>query len=157
MVQLDSPHRASRHFEHFDERRSIHPDAFGALRKERTTWPFFLEWERRAVRPTTMAARLAPHVSYYSSRRSTEDYGVQPIVLIVFDDPLVEARFHRLARDIMERTGVRVPLWVSYREALEKVGPLGPAWRSPEVPHPTHAFATPIEASRTQRHYEANP
>ena len=30
--------------------RSVHPDAFGILRRGRTTWPFFLEWERRRLR-----------------------------------------------------------------------------------------------------------
>ena len=65
--QLDPPRRASRYFRHFGGRRSVHPDAFGMLRRGRTAWPFFLEWERRAVRPVTMAARLAPYLRYYSS------------------------------------------------------------------------------------------
>ena len=64
-VQLDPPHRASRHFRFGDRLRSIHPDAFGVLRKGNITWSFFLEWERRAVRPTTMADRLAPYLRYY--------------------------------------------------------------------------------------------
>jgi hypothetical protein len=62
IMQLDPPHRASRHFRHGDRHRSIHPDAFGILRKGGITWPFFLEWERRAVRPATIAARLAPYL-----------------------------------------------------------------------------------------------
>ena len=42
--------------------RSVHPDAFGILRRDGEVWPFFLDaWERRAVRPVTMAARLAPY------------------------------------------------------------------------------------------------
>ena len=67
--QLDPPRRASRYFRHFGGRRSVHPDAFGMLRRGGTVWPFFLEWERRAVRPVTMAARLAPYLRYYSSGR----------------------------------------------------------------------------------------
>ena len=52
-------------------------------------------------------------------------------MLIVFDDPLVESNFLGVARRVMARTRVNVPLWVSYREMLEKAGPLGAAWHSP--------------------------
>ena len=57
IAQLDPPLRASRYFRHFGGMRSIHPDAFGLLRRGEAAWPFFLEWERRAVRPVTMAAQ----------------------------------------------------------------------------------------------------
>ena len=81
--------------------RSVHPDAFGILRRGRTTWPFFLEWERRAVRPATMAERLAPYLRYYSSRRPLDDHGAQPAVLVVFDDDLAATHFLRVAREEM--------------------------------------------------------
>ena len=139
--QLDPPHRAVRHFRHEGKLRSIHPDAFGVLHKGRVMWPFFLEWERRAVRPSTMAARLAPYLRYFSSNQPRDDHGAQPIVLIVFDDPLVEARFHTVARSEMRRARVEVPLWVSHREALEQAGPLGPVWRNPDVLKLVCAFA----------------
>ena len=132
IVQLDPPRKASRYFRYGDKMRSIHPDAFGVLSNARTTWPFFLEWERRAVRPTTMAARLAPYLRYYSSHRLTDDHGARPAVLVVFDDDLAATHFLRVAREEMDRTGVRVPLWVSHRTALAKAGPLGRAWRTPE-------------------------
>ena len=51
VVQFDPPRRASRYFRHGDRLRSIQPDAFCVLRRGERTWPFFLEWERRAVRP----------------------------------------------------------------------------------------------------------
>ncbi len=140
VVQFDPPHRASRHFWHRDKLRSIHPDAFGILRKDGKNMPFFLEWERRAVRPGTMAARLAPYLRYFSSHDPVDDHGVQPLVLMVFDDPLVEARFLGVARSELEMTRVDVPLWVSHREALEENGPLGPAWRNPEILEVACAF-----------------
>ena len=140
VVQLDPPHKANRFFQHAYKLRSIHPDAFGMLTKGNTTWPFFLEWERRAVRPGTMAARLAPYLRYYSSRQPTDDHGTQAMVLIVFDDPLVEANFLGVARREMARTRVNVPLWVSYTAALEKVGALGLAWRNPDHLTPNYAF-----------------
>ena len=102
--------------------------------------PFFLEWERRALNPSTMAARLAPYLRYYSSNRPLVDHGERPLVLIAFEDPLAEANFLGVARREMERLKVRLPLWVSHRDALEKVGPLGKAWRSPDVLVPVCIF-----------------
>ena len=137
-VQLDPPKRASRYFRHGDSRRSVHPDAFGVLRKAGTTWPFFLEWERRAVRPTTMSERLAPYLRYYSSHRPIDDHGVRPDVLVVFDDEIAATHFLRVAREEMQAKGVTVPLWVSHSAAVGELGPLGRAWRIPgdwESPH----------------------
>ena len=131
VVQLDPPRRASRFFRHGDRMRSVNPDAFGLLRKGETTWPFFLEWERRAVRPSTMSARLAPYLRYYSSHRPTDDHGARPAVIIVFDDDIAQTHFLRLAREEMQAKGVAVPLWVSHRAAVEEMGPLGRAWRTP--------------------------
>ena len=140
VVQLDPPRRASRYFRHDGGVRSVHPDAFGVLRRGDRTWPFFLEWERRAVRPTTMAARIAPYLRYYSSHRPTDDHGFQPIVLVVFEDEIAQTHFLRVARDEMDRTGVNIPLRVSNRSLLERVGPLGQAWSAPNGPEPSHAF-----------------
>ncbi|MDE2861253.1 MAG: replication-relaxation family protein [Chloroflexota bacterium] len=140
IVQLDPPRRASRYFRHADRLRSIHPDAFCALRRGDATWAFFLEWERRAVRPVTMAARLAPYLRYYSSQRPTDDHGARPDVLVVFDDDIAQTHFLRIAREEMARAGVEVPLLVSHRELVEREGPLGRAWRRPGVPEPVHAF-----------------
>ena len=140
VFQLDPPSRASRYFRHGDRLRSIHPDAFCVLRRGERTWPFFLEWERRAVRPATMAARIAPYLRYYSSHRPTDDHGVQPSVLVVFEDEIAETHFLRVAREEMARTGVTVPLFVSHRSLLERVGPLGRAWRTIDGSEPGYAF-----------------
>ena len=58
-VHFDPPRRASRFFSHDDRLHSVRPDAFGVLKHEGKERPFFLEWERRAVRPVTMAARVS--------------------------------------------------------------------------------------------------
>ena len=58
--QLDPPIRASRYFRHFGGMRSVQPDAFGALRQGSVVWPFFLEWERRAVRPRHYEGAAGP-------------------------------------------------------------------------------------------------
>ena len=140
ILQLDPPRRASRYFRHADRLRSIHPDAFGVLRRGDATWAFFLEWERRAVRPVTMAARLAPYLRYYSSQRPTDDHGTRPDVLVVFDDDIAQTHFLRIAREETARAGVELPLLVSHRELVEREGPLGRAWRRPGVPEPGYAF-----------------
>ena len=130
VVQLDPPRRASRYFRHDGRLHSVLPDAFGVLRRGEETVPFFLEWERRAVRPVTMAARLAPYLRYYSTRRPLDDHGAVPIVLVVFDDELAATHFLRVAGEEMERTGVEVPLWVSHRAALHGLGQFGQAWQT---------------------------
>ena len=130
-ARLDPPHRASRHFRYAGALRSVNPDAFGVLRRGPATWAFFLEWERRAVRPATMTQRLAPYLRYYSSHRPTDDHGVRPQVLVVFDGDIPATHFLALAEREMARAGVRVPLWVSHREAIASLGPLGRAWLSP--------------------------
>ena len=135
-VALDPPRRASRHFRHGGRLRSVNPDAFGLLRRGETDWPFFLEWERRAVRPSTMSQRLAPYLRYYASHRPTDDHGARPGVLVVLgDDDIAQTHFLRLAREQMQAAGVNVPLWVSHGEAMEQLGPLGRAWRTPYDPY----------------------
>ena len=133
VVQLDPPHRASRYFRHRGVLRSVNPDAFGILRRDGRPWPFFLEWERRAVRPSTMAARLAPYLRYYASQRPTDDHGVRPHVLVVFDDELAATHFLRVAHGRMQRPRVEIPLLVSHRALLDREGPLGTAWRMPDA------------------------
>ena len=140
VVQVTPPHHSTRYFRHRGNLRSVHPDAFGVVRVGGRTYPFFLEWERRAVHPSTMADRLAPYLSYYSSSRPLDDHGHRPLVLVVFDDFIAEGNFLGVARREMERARVNVPLWVSYRELLEHVGPLGRAWRSPDVLEPSCPF-----------------
>ena len=139
-VQLDPPRRASRYFRHGDRMRAVNPDAFGVLRKGDTIWPFFLEWERRAVRPSTMSARLAPYLRYYSSHRPTDDHGARPAVLVVLGDDIARTHFLRLAREEMQATGVTVPLWVSHQAAVGELGPLGRAWRTPADPESPQAL-----------------
>ncbi|MDE2781025.1 MAG: replication-relaxation family protein [Chloroflexota bacterium] len=131
LIQLDPPRRAARFFRRDDRLHSVRPEAFGVVRRDGKEIPFFLEWERRAVRPVTMAARIAPYLRYYTDRQPLDDHGAIPIVLVVFDDDIAAGHFLRVADQEMRRAGVRVPLWVSHRAALEEPGPLGAAWRRP--------------------------
>ncbi len=146
LAQVDPPHRASRHFPHGDATRSVNPDAFGILRRGPVTWPFFLEWERRAVRPATMSQRLAPYLRYYSSHRPTDDNGVRPAVLVVFDDDTAATHFLRLAREETARRKATLPLWVSHGAAISALGPLGRAWRTPGDWEPAHLLQNPTRS-----------
>ena len=132
LSQLDPPIRAARHFRHRGKLRSVHPDAFGILRRHSTIWPFFLKWERRAVRPSTMAARLAPYLRYYSSDRPADDHGARPAVLVVLRDDVTATHFLRVARERVTEARVEIPLLVSHESLVEREGPLGRAWRSPD-------------------------
>ena len=140
LAQIDPPRSASRHFRHEGGTRSVNPDAFGVLRRGPASWSFFLEWERRAVRPSTMATRLAPYLRYYSSHTPIDDHGAKPSVLIVFDDDIAATNFLRVARDEMDRSGVGVPLWVSHSAVIDALGPLGRAWRTPGDWEPAHVL-----------------
>ena len=140
VIQFDPPRRASRYFRFEDRLRSIQPDAFGVLHCKGRPQPFFLEWERRAIRPSTMAQRLAPYLRYYRSNRPLEDHGEIPLVLVVFEHELAADHFLRVARVELDHARIRVPLFVSDREVLEQSGPFGPAWRTVDSPQPTAAF-----------------
>ena len=131
VAQLDPPRRASRYFHHHGRLHSVLPDAFAVLRRGNENMHLFLEWERRAVRPATMTARLAPYLRYFSTRRPLDDHGALPVVMVVFDDELAATHFMRVASAEMQRAGVDLPLRVSHRAALERSGPLGRVWLSP--------------------------
>ena len=146
LTQIDPPMRAARHFPHgplparAGGTRSVHPDAFFILKRDGTPWPFFLEWERRAVRPSTMAARLAPYLRYYSSHRPTDDHGTQPAVLVVLGNDVAATHFLRVTREQMAQASVEIPLLVSHEGVLEREGPLGRAWRAPGAWETVHAL-----------------
>ena len=112
ITQLDPPHRAARHFRNEDGPRSVHPDAFFMLRRGGETRAFFLEYERRAVRPGTMRERVAPYLRYYSTTRPLDDHGVTPAVLIVVEDAIIAPHFRRIAQLEMDRFGVYIPVGI---------------------------------------------
>ena len=144
LVQLDPPHRASRYFRRDGRLRSVLPDAFVVLRREGEVRPCFVEWERRAVRPSTMTAKLAPYLRYYASPRPTDDHAARPTVLVVFGDELAAHHFLRVAREEVARTRVDVPLRVSHKGLIERDGPLGAVWLAPHSGWETNrAFRAP--------------
>ena len=108
--------------------RSVQPDAFISLLARAGNRAYFLEYERRAVRPGTMAARLAPYLRYHSTRRPLEHHGSIPNILDVFEDELAVPHFLRVAHQDLSRTGVQLPLLVSQQRQVAEYGPLAPIW-----------------------------
>ncbi|MYE25045.1 MAG: hypothetical protein F4Y01_14070 [Gammaproteobacteria bacterium] len=136
LMQIDPPQRASRYFRFDDQLRSIQPDAFGVLRRDGRDYPFFLEWERRAIRPSTMARRLAPYLRYYATRQPLEDHRVLPLVMVAFDDELAKDHFIRIAGEQMTRSAIELPLFVTSQHLLARRGPLEPIWGMPPSLNP---------------------
>ncbi|MXX32257.1 MAG: hypothetical protein F4Z51_08525 [Chloroflexi bacterium] len=147
LMQLEPPQRASRYFRFEDRLRSIQPDAFGVLRRDGRHYPFFLEWERRAIRPSTMARRLAPYLRYYDSKRPVDDHRAPPLVLVAFDDGLAEDHFRRIAGAQMARSGIDLPLLVTCEDLLSRYGPLGPVWGIPAPLNPRPNMRERVELS----------
>ena len=141
VLQLDPPRRAVRFFQHGSRLHSVRPDAFGILKRAGSGFPFFLEWERRAVRPGTMTARLAPYLRYYATHRPLDDHGAAPAILVVFDDDLAATHFLDLAERRTRETGVKIPLRVSCPAVLDKRGPLDTVWQRPGHHQPCVPFS----------------
>jgi len=141
LTQIDPPHRASRYFRLDGRLYSVQPDAFGVLRCDGRDQPFFLEWERRAIRPSTMATKLAPYLRYYGTHRPTDDHGAWPLALFAFDDTLAADRFLRVLRELPLSSSERLPIQVADRRSLDREGPLGPAWRTARRTTTGPAFA----------------
>ena len=75
-----------------------------------------------------------------ASHRPTDDHGVRPAVLVVFEDEIAADHFLRVARKEMARARVELPLRVSHRALIAREGPLGQAWRAPRGGPPVRPF-----------------
>ena len=135
LEQLDPPTRASRFFNYDGRLHSIHPDAFGKLVRatDNAQWCFFLELERRAIRPVTLLSRLSPYLRYFSTRDPSEHHGIQPVVLTVFENELAADHFLKIAAQQSVAKG-QMELYVSSINLLDTRGLLGHAWRQPNDP-----------------------
>ena len=119
----------------------MRPDAFGVLKRE---------GKAAALLPGMGAAGGAagydggPHRALPALLRRQQASGrprrSAPAVLVVFDDDIAAGHFLRLAGDEMRRTGVKVPLRVSHKAVLERLGPLGTTWQVPGSWEPARAL-----------------
>ena len=130
--------RVFRHYEpslSSDEKRpSIQPDAGGLLVHRGRSIPFLLEFEHRAVRPSRVFKRIRPYHGYMVSGAPLQDYGIYPLVLVVFEDLSGETAFFLEAQKVEQESGIVVPFAVTHVGEVERLGALGPIWRLPSNP-----------------------
>ena len=123
------PHRWERWFRYDTGWRSIRPDATIELAHRGRRLSFLLEYEMRAIKPRTMAAKLRRYRRYFGAADTGADFdGRRPAALFVFADGATASRFCALAARTLRNP---LPLLVSSVEVLAETGPLGRAWRSP--------------------------
>ena len=115
----------------------VHPDASFTLDLRDGYRYCLLEFERRAITPKRVRARLENYRRYFASGWPVRDHGGQlPLVLFVFQTPDAEDAFLRVAARFN-----RVPLFSSNLQTLTERGVLGDAWR---LPPPNPADRLPL-------------
>ena len=104
----------------------IHPDATFWLAHQGDWRPYFLEFERRAVTPKRVRARLKNYPRYFASGWADLDHAGQlPLVLFVFETHDAEDAFLRAAGTH------RLPICTSNLELINDLGVLREVWRWP--------------------------
>jgi DNA-binding MarR family transcriptional regulator len=129
LAHVDPPHRAARRYLSGGKHHSINPDAYGQYRTGAVTHHFFLEWERRAMHPALLRAKLVPYLRYYATRRPLENYGAYPVLLVVLKDEIVESVFLRITQEELANSGIAtLRVLASHAGLVEARGPLTAVW-----------------------------
>ena len=104
----------------------IHPDATFWLSCQGDWRPYFLEFERRAVTPRRVRARLKNYPRYFASGWAGLDHAGQlPLVLFVFETHDAEDAF------LLAAGAHRLPICTSNLELIDDLGVLREVWRWP--------------------------
>ena len=104
----------------------IHPDATFWLSYQDDWRPYFLEFERRAVTPRRVRARLKNYPRYFASGWAGLDHAGQlPLVLFVFETHDAEETF------LLAAGAHRLPICTSNLELINDLGVLREVWRWP--------------------------
>ena len=104
----------------------IHPDATFWLSYQGDWHPYFLEFERRAVTPRRVRARLKTYPRYFASGWAGLDHAGQlPLVLFVFETPDAEESF------LLAAGAHRLPICTSNLEMIHELGALREVWHWP--------------------------
>ena len=129
LLQALPPHRWERWFRYNEGWRSIRPDATIELEHRGSRLSYLLEYERRAIKPGTMAEKLMKYRRYFQAADARVDFdGRQATALFVFADEATASRFCALAAGSLRRP---LSLLVSSMETVAETGPLRRVWRSP--------------------------
>ena len=136
------PHRWERWFRYNAGWRSIRPDATIDLEHRGRRVSYLLEYERRAIKPGTMAGKLLKYRNYFGASDTRADFdGRRATALFLFADEATASRFCALATRTLRRP---LPMLVSSVDILAAEGPLGRSWRSPW--RLQRGYVTPAEA-----------
>ena len=104
----------------------IHPDATFWLSYQGDWRPYFLEFERRAVTPRRVRARLKNYPRYFASGWADLDHAGQlPLVLFVFETHDAEDAF------LLAAGAHRLPICTCNLEMITDLGVLREVWRWP--------------------------
>ena len=123
------PHRWERWFRYNTGWRSVRPDATIELSHRGRRLSCLLEYEMRAIKPTTMAEKLRRYRRYFGAADTRADFdGRRATALFVFADESTASRFCALVARTHRNP---LPLLVSDMQTIAESGPLGSAWRSP--------------------------
>ena len=126
LLELLPTSRSSIGYRYRDTDYVIHPDATFWLSYHGDWRPYFLEFERRAITPKRVRARLQNYPRYFASGWADRDHAGQlPLVLFVFETPEAEEAFLRAAG------AHRLPICTSNLELTNNVGVLSEVWRWP--------------------------
>ena len=107
----------------------VHPDAAFMLGRWGYTRHCLLEFERRAITPKRIRARLTNYRRYFRSGWPHRDHGgYNPLVLFVFETSRSEDAFRRIAA-----TADCPPLLTSNNELINERGVLGDVWCTSET------------------------
>jgi len=126
LLELLPTSRSSIGYRHQGDDYVIHPDATFWLSYRGDRRPYFLEFERRAVSPRRVRARLENYPRYFASGWAALDHAGQlPLVLFVFETRDAEESFLRAAG------AHRLPICTSNLEMIADLGVLREVWRWP--------------------------
>ena len=129
LQQALPPHRWERWFRYNAGWRSVRPDATIELEHRGRRLAYLLEYEQRAIKPGTMAAKLRRYRNYFGAVDTRADFdGRGATALFVFADEATASRFCALTARTARRP---LPMLVSSVDILAAEGPLGRSWRSP--------------------------
>ena len=126
VFDLQPTSRSTIGYKHNDTNYVLHPDAAFILGRWGYTRDCLLEFERRAITPKRIRAKLLNYSRYYRSGWSDQDHGgYEPLVLFVFETPKSERSFLRFIDGVNTS-----PLLTSNNELINRRGVLGDVWRT---------------------------
>ena len=124
VFDLQPTSRSTIGYKYSDINYVLHPDAAFILGRWGYTRHCLVEFERRAITPKRIHAKLLNYSRYYRSGWSDRDHGgYEPLVLFVFETPKSERSFLRVATGI-----VTPPLLTTNNELIQQHGVLGDVW-----------------------------